>query len=165
MYFYGSNLRPRSQMPSWTPVPSFEQTWYRCTRQYYILNFIHLGQVVLKKKVFQYISVHFYGSLIIREQHGIQCTITIVSGMLPEIHTVEKCDFHKPIIHSQMGGWSSGAMVLGKLTVPGRPTNLDYSKARAYCACSRCGWCCLDIFFSHLSFLVSFSLSLGDGPM
>ena len=37
-------------------------------------------------------------------------------------------------------------MVLGKLLVPGRPTNLDYSRARAYCACSRCGWDCLDIF-------------------
>ena len=56
-------------------------------------------------------------------------------------------------------------MVLGKLPVPGRPTNLDKSRARAYCACSRCGWGCLDIFFSHLSFLVSFSLSLGDGPV
>ena len=33
----------------------------------------------------------------------------------------------------------AGAMVLGKLPVPGRPTNLDYSMARAYCACSRCG--------------------------
>ena len=30
-------------------------------------------------------------------------------------------------------------MVLGKLPVPGRPTNLDYSVARAYCACIRCG--------------------------
>ena len=34
--------------------------------------------------------------------------------------------------------------------------NLDYSRARAYCTCSRCGWCCLDIFtliypFSPLS--------------
>ena len=36
-------------------------------------------------------------------------------------------------------GWSGGAKVLGKLPVPGRPTNLDYSRARAYCACSRCG--------------------------
>ena len=34
-------------------------------------------------------------------------------------------------------GWSGGAMVLGKLPVPGRPTNLDYSRARAYCTCSR----------------------------
>ena len=30
-------------------------------------------------------------------------------------------------------------MVLGKLLVPGRPTNLDNSRARAYCACSMCG--------------------------
>ena len=28
-------------------------------------------------------------------------------------------------------GWSGGAMVLGKLPVPGRPANLDYSRARA----------------------------------
>ena len=37
-------------------------------------------------------------------------------------------------------------MVLGKLPVPGRSTNFDYSRARAYCAYSRCGWGCLDIF-------------------
>ena len=30
-------------------------------------------------------------------------------------------------------------MVLGKLSVPGRPINLDYSRARAYCVCSRYG--------------------------
>ena len=30
-------------------------------------------------------------------------------------------------------------MVLGKLPGPGRPTNLDQSRARAYCAYSRCG--------------------------
>ena len=36
-------------------------------------------------------------------------------------------------------GWSGGAMVLRKLPVLGRPTNLDNSGARAYCACSRCG--------------------------
>ena len=36
-------------------------------------------------------------------------------------------------------GWSGGAKVLGELPGPGRPTNLDYSRARAYCACSRCG--------------------------
>ena len=29
--------------------------------------------------------------------------------------------------------------MLGKLPVPGRPTNLDYGRARAYCACSMCG--------------------------
>ena len=53
-------------------------------------------------------------------------------------------------------GWSDGAKVLGKLPEPGRPTNLDYSRARAYCTCSRCGWGLLDIFtliypFSPLS--------------
>ena len=31
-------------------------------------------------------------------------------------------------------------MVLGKLPVPGRPTYLDDSRARAYCAYSGCGW-------------------------
>ena len=58
-----------------------------------------------------------------------------------------------------------GAMVLGKLPVPGRPTNLDHSRARAYCACSRCGWGMFGHFFSRLSFLSSFSLSLGNGPI
>ena len=50
-------------------------------------------------------------------------------------------------------------MVLGKLSVPGCPTNLDNSRTRAYCTNSRCGWGCLDVFFSRLSFLSSFSLS------
>ena len=50
-------------------------------------------------------------------------------------------------------------MVLGKLPVPGRHTTLDYSRARAYCAYSRCGWGLFGHFFSHLSFLSSFSFS------
>ena len=32
------------------------------------------------------------------------------------------------------GEWSGGAKVLGKHSVPGRPTNLDKVRARAYCA-------------------------------
>ena len=47
-------------------------------------------------------------------------------------------------------------MVLGKLPVPGRPTNLYKSRARAYCTCSRCGWGLFGHFFSlvcHFSFL------------
>ena len=63
-----------------------------------------------------------------------------------------------------LSGWSGGAKVLGKLPVPGRSTNLDYGRARAYCACSRCGWGLFGHFFSDLS-LFSFSLSLGDGPI
>ena len=54
--------------------------------------------------------------------------------------------------------------MLGKLSVLGRPTNLDHSRAGAFCACSRCGGGCLDIF-SHLALLFSFSLSLVDGPI
>ena len=38
--------------------------------------------------------------------------------------------------------WSGGAKVQGKLSVPERPTNLDNGRARAYCACSWCGWGC-----------------------
>ena len=53
--------------------------------------------------------------------------------------------------------------MLGKLQVPGRPTNLDTKRARAFCAYSRCGWGLFGHFFSHLSLLSSFSLSLGDG--
>ena len=63
------------------------------------------------------------------------------------------------------GGWSGDAKVLGKLPVPGRPTNLDYSRAKALYACSRCGWGLFGHFFSHLSLLFSFSLSLGDGQI
>ena len=56
-------------------------------------------------------------------------------------------------------------MVLGKLPVTGRPTSLDNSRTRAFCACSGCGWGLFGHFFSRLSFLSSFSLSLGDGPI
>ena len=62
------------------------------------------------------------------------------------------------------GGGSGGAKMLGNLPVPGRPTNLDYSRARACCACSRCGWGLFGHFFL-LSILSSFSLSLGDGSI
>ena len=44
-------------------------------------------------------------------------------------------------------------MALGNLPVPGRPTNLDSSRARAFCACSRCGWGVVWTFF--LSSIIS----------
>ena len=60
----------------------------------------------------------------------------------------------RPILKSSSqcvaGGWSGGAMVLGKLPVPGRPTNLDSSRAGACCACSGCGWGLFGHFFSPL---------------
>ena len=71
----------------------------------------------------------------------------------------------KPVTTCMGWGWSGGAMVLGKLPVPGRPTNLDNSGARAYCACSRCGRGLFGYFFSRLSLLFSFSLSLGDASI
>ena len=36
--------------------------------------------------------------------------------------------------------------------MPGRPTYLDYSRARANCACSRCGWGSFGPFFSLYPF-------------
>ena len=60
----------------------------------------------------------------------------------------------------ELRGWSGGAKVLGKLPVPGRPTNLDYSRARAYCACNRCGWGVVWTFFlSSITSFLSPSLS------
>ena len=56
-------------------------------------------------------------------------------------------------------------MVLGITSSAGASYNLDYSRTRAYCTCSRCGWGLFGHFYSHLSFLSSFSLSLGDGPI
>ena len=51
-----------------------------------------------------------------------------------------------------------------QLSVPGCPTNMDDSRARVYSACSRLRLFVI-IFFSHLSFIFSFSLSLADGLM
>ena len=70
----------------------------------------------------------------------------------------------RPTILITVGqGWLDGAMMLGKLPVPGRPSNLADSRARAYCTCSGCGWGLFGHFYSHLSFLSSFSLSFGHG--
>ena len=43
------------------------------------------------------------------------------------------------LLENNVSVWSGGAKVLGKLPVPGRPTNLNNSRARAYSACNRCG--------------------------
>ena len=61
-------------------------------------------------------------------------------------------------------GWSGGAMVLGKLPVPGRPTILIKVGQGPIALAVGAGGGGLDIF--TLIFLVSsFSLSLGDGPI
>ena len=56
-------------------------------------------------------------------------------------------------VYEQRGGWSGGAKVLSKNFRAGRPTNLDISRARAYCTCSRCGW---GLFGSFLSLVYLF---------
>ena len=61
-------------------------------------------------------------------------------------------------------GWSGGAMVLGKLPVPGRPKIwIIVGQGPTAIAIGAGGdfW----TFFSRLSFLFSYSLSLGDGPI
>ena len=60
--------------------------------------------------------------------------------------------------------YKSKKMVLGKFSVLRRPTNLEDSRARDYCACSRCG----RGLFEHFSLVYHFSFlspSLGDGPI
>ena len=62
-------------------------------------------------------------------------------------------------------GWSDGTMVLnGTLTVRGGgPTNLDQSRAKAFCFCSRCSGCCLDIF-SLIYHLAGLRRAIGRAP-
>ena len=62
MHFNGSKIRAPGPGPSWILGPSFQQTWWRTTRQCNISNFKHLGQEVIKKKIFEYFSIYFYGS-------------------------------------------------------------------------------------------------------
>ena len=62
-------------------------------------------------------------------------------------------------------GWSGGAMVLGKLPVPGRPTIWIIVGQGPAALVVGAGGGCLDIFTLSYLFLSSFSLSLGDGPI
>ena len=55
--------------------------------------------------------------------------------------------------------------VLGQFPVPGRPTNLDGSRTRAYCACGRCGWGLFGLLLlSSLFFLFPFLPLSGRWP-
>ena len=66
---------------------------------------------------------------------------------------------------NQIWGWSGGAMVLGKLPVPGRPTIWITVGQGPTALAVGAGGGLFGHFYSHLSFLSSFSLSLGDGPI
>ena len=56
-------------------------------------------------------------------------------------------------------------MVLGKLPVPGRPTIWVIEGQGPTALAVGADWSCLDIFFSRLPFLFSYSLCQGDGPI
>ena len=56
-------------------------------------------------------------------------------------------------------------MVLGKLPVPGRPTLLMIVGQGPTALVVGAGGGLFGHFYSYLSFLFSFSLSLGDGPI
>ena len=71
------------------------------------------------------------------------------------VHEITTCGVSEVIIVSDAlflspvpspGGWSGGAMVLGKPPVLGR------RRAMTYCACSRCGWGLFSHFYAPLAF-------------
>ena len=72
--------------------------------------------------------------------------------------------FFTPYDAQASRGWSGGAMVLGKLPVPGRPTILITVGKGPIALAVGAGGGGLDIFTLIYPFS-SFSLSLGDGPI
>ena len=55
--------------------------------------------------------------------HGGYCVLPLINGfsmMLDPIRAITSCP-----VRAIKRGWSGGAMVLGKLPVPGRPTYLE----------------------------------------
>ena len=66
---------------------------------------------------------------------------------------------------TRVEGWLGGAMVLGKLPVPGRPTVWITVGQGPTALVVGAGGGCLDIFTLNYPFLSSFSLSLGDDPI
>ena len=90
-----------------------------------------------------------------------------MSCSISTIYKLNKCNKQRNDFTSygSRRGWSAGAVVLGKLPMPGRPTNFDFSRARVYCAGIRSGRDLFGHFYSRLSFPFCFSLSLGDGPI
>ena len=76
----------------------------------------------------------------------------------------QEAQYSKFSIFFNMRWWSGGAMVLGKLPVPGRPTILITVGQGPIALAVGAGGGGLDIFTLICPFS-SFSLSLGDGPI
>ena len=79
--------------------------------------------------------------------------------------SLKKINFQVLSLIENSRGWSGGAMVLGKLPVPGRPTIWIKVRQGPTALVVGAGGGCLDIFTLNYPFLYSFSLSLGDGPI
>ena len=62
-------------------------------------------------------------------------------------------------------GWSGDAMVLGNFKCRGVLLIWSIVRQGPIALAIGAGGGCLDIFFSNLSFLSSFSFSLGDSPI
>ena len=77
--------------------------------------------------------------------------------------TIQNLSFSDVFI--SVPGWSGGAMVLGKLPVPGRPTIWIRVGQGPTALVVGAGGGCLDIFTLIYPVLSSFSLSLGDGSI
>ena len=94
------------------------------------------------------------------------CTIMYCTNMY--VFSMNKIMFKPKSIHiSPLSdlGWSGGAMVLGKLPVPGRPTIWITVGQGPTALVVGAGGGCLDIFTLIYPFLSCFSLSLKDGPI
>ena len=87
-------------------------------------------------------STFLAGAIKQRKLNPVLCTLLDVAAFCnkKKIYLKRQQPHSHLCTYKNSAGWSGGAMVLGKLPVPGRPTNFDYSRARAYCACSRCRW-------------------------
>ena len=84
-------------------------------------------------------------------------------NLIKSWHSVYTKDVSVGFLHFR--GWSGGAIVLGKLPVPGRPTVWIAVGQGPTALVVGASGDCLEIFTLVYPFLSSFALSLGDGPI
>ena len=118
----------------------------RVTNDYYISNYV-LNTLEQTNTRYESLELKNWQST----------TITVFHASIPKMSYI--C-----FILSAWGS-SGGAMVLGKLSVPGRPTIWITVGQGPTALAVGAGGGLFGHFYSHLSFLSSFSLSLGDGPI
>ena len=87
-----------------------------------------------------------------------------ISAKIEAVNIYTQFSANCGIAATSIRGWSGGAMVLGNLPVPGRPTILITVGQGPVALAVGAGGGGLDIFTLIYPFS-SFSLSLGDGPI